>query len=180
MAWTIRREMGTLTAIEPAGPALQLTGRLLMAVFYINELLIKLLHQHEPHAELFSAYEETITALTNDSSEEIVLRIFEKRLLESLGYGLSLTTDSEGNAILDDAYYQYHLETGAVRQQQEPGKVICYTGKSLLALANENLIDDASKRETKMLMRHAISELLGDKKLASRELYKDYLNNRNI
>ncbi len=179
MAWTIRKEMGTLTAIEPAGPPWHLAGRLLLAVFYMNELLVRLLHQHEPHGGLFSAYEAALAALANQADEEAVLRIFEKRLLAALGYGLVLATDSDGNAIQRLGDYQYHLQTGPVQCRPGSDNIVSCTGKTLLALADEDLADADSRRQAKRLMRYVLGDLLGDKKLASRVLYQAYLHNRS-
>jgi DNA repair protein RecO (recombination protein O) len=61
-----------------------------MTGFYINELLIRLLHQHESHSELFDLYGEALLDISISGNIDMVLRIFEKGLLQSLGYGLVL------------------------------------------------------------------------------------------
>ncbi len=53
-SWSLRGEMGTLTAAEArAGGGLR--GRALISGFYVNELLLRLLHRHDPHPQLFTA-----------------------------------------------------------------------------------------------------------------------------
>ena len=47
----------------------------------------------------------------------------------------------------------------------------------MLALAEENLGDETVLAEAKQLMRKALGNLLGDKPLASRELYKLRIRN---
>ena len=128
-AWSMRRELGTLTGAEPCqGHTIRAPGSLL-TVFYINELLVRLLHRHEPHADLFDTYEMILYKLFNGAHEQPALRIFEKRLLEALGYGLALDTDTEGNAIRPEQDYNYLSEQGT-------GKILCQ--KSVPANLGEN------------------------------------------
>ena len=167
IAWSMRRELGTLT--RPCG-----TGGVL-TVFYINELLVRLLHRHEPHPELFDAYEEAVDKLYDMSTEQQTLRIFEKRLLEALGYGLVLDADTGGNAIRPDEHYNYLPEQGPVPSAAANGGGLTVSGRTLRALAEEEFIDESILAEAKQLMRMVLRNLLGDKPLASRELYKHSL-----
>ena len=57
-----------------------------------------------------------------------------------------------------------------------PG-ALTISGRTLLALAEENLGDEIVLAEAKQLMRKALGNLLGDKPLASRELYKLRIKN---
>ena len=176
MAWTMRRELGTMTQAEPCqGNQAHGTGGLL-TVFYINELLVKLLHRHEPHPELFDAYDEAIGRLIDTSTEQTTLRVFEKRLLEALGYGLVLCSDIEGNAIKAEHKYNYLLEQGPVLHDSPDGSGMRISGRTLTALAEEKLDDDHVLAEAKQLMRMALGNLLGNKPLLSRELYTYGLN----
>ncbi len=171
IAWTMRRELGTLTQVEPCQGRQAYEAGGLMTVFYINELLVKLLHRHEPHPELFDAYEEAIGKLSNRPTEQVTLRIFEKRLLEALGYGLVLNSDAEGNAIKADQKYNYLLEQGPVLHDSPDRSGMKISGRTLTALAEEKLGDDHVLAEAKQLMRMALGNLLGDRPLVSRELY---------
>ena len=178
VAWSMRRELGTLTLVEPfPGKHLHGYGGRL-TVFYVNELLVRLLHRHEPHPELFDAYEETLEKLDDTSTEQQVLRLFEKRLLEALGYGLVLDADTGGNAITPDGHYNYLPEQGPVPCSTTNGAGPAISGRTLLALAQEELIDEHMLAEAKQLMRMALRNLLGDKPLASRELYNKNLAGR--
>ena len=171
-AWSMRRELGTLTGAEPCqGHTLQASGSLL-SVFYINELLVRLLHRDEPHAELFDTYEMTLHKLNDGTHEQLALRIFEKRLLEALGYGLVLDADAEGNAIRPEQDYNYLPEQGAVPADTFGADGLNISGRALLGLAHEALDDEVMLGEAKQLMRRALGRLLGDKPLRSRELYQ--------
>ena len=56
----------------------------LMAGFYLNELLLKLTHRHDPVSGVFDTYHATLEALKHGAPLEPSLRIFEKRLIFEL------------------------------------------------------------------------------------------------
>lgn len=176
IAWTMRRELGTLTGVEPCQDSNPQGAGRLLTVFYVNELLVRLLHRHEPHPELFDAYTEALDKLSDSATEQVTLRLFEKRLLESLGYGLGLDTDTEGNAVRPDRYYTYLLEQGPALDVSPGPDARKISGRTLLALAQENLGDETVLAEAKQLMRKALGRLLGDRPLVSRELYRFTMN----
>ena len=179
IAWTMRRELGTLTGAEPCHGVTPHGAGGLLTVFYVNELLVRLLHRHEPHPQLFDAYAEALDRLADSATEQVTLRLFEKRLLEALGYGLALVADTEGNAIRPDRDYNYLPEQGpAPGVAPDPG-ALKISGRTLLALAEENLGDEVILAEAKQLMRKVLGGLLGDRPLASRELYRYTTNTNN-
>ena len=97
LSWSMRGEMGTLTGAETR-PGIVMPGtRNLMSAWYLNELLMRLLTRHDPHPRLFSAYEQALQGL--EVTEQPTLRIFEKQLLQELGYEL---TQAERQRILDN------------------------------------------------------------------------------
>jgi len=53
MSWSQRGELGNLGAVESAGPPTILKGRPLMAAFYMNELLLRLLPRQDAHASVY-------------------------------------------------------------------------------------------------------------------------------
>ncbi len=80
-------EVQTLRGAEWAGGRPLTGGAALFAGFYCNELLMKLLARHDPHARLFDAYAETLPALgeTDDARTQAALRAFELVLLREIG-----------------------------------------------------------------------------------------------
>ena len=60
---TTAREVHNLRGADWAGGAPMLTGAALFSGFYLNELLMKLLARHDPHAALFDAYAATLPRL---------------------------------------------------------------------------------------------------------------------
>jgi DNA repair protein RecO (recombination protein O) len=80
-------EVQTLRSAEWAGGMAMLAGAALFSGFYLNELLMKLLARHDPHAALFDAYAQSLPwlASTDDLAVEAALRAFELRLLREIG-----------------------------------------------------------------------------------------------
>src|SRR6185436_3098055 len=62
-AWTGRGELPILTGAEPDGEMPPLMGPALYCGFYLNELLMRLLHRHDPYEALYGAYRSALTAL---------------------------------------------------------------------------------------------------------------------
>ncbi len=171
LSWNMRGELGTLTDAEPRGALRVLPGRQILYACYLNELLLRLLSRHDPHPGLYSAYEEALARLP--VSEEQVLRIFEKRLLQELGYGLLLDQEADtGDALAPDGLYEYQLERGPVRCDGARGNGLLLRGTSLLALYNDNLDDPQACREVKTLMRAALGRYLGARPLRTREVLR--------
>lgn len=171
VAWVGKSDLLTLVQAEESGeqyPALN--GTTAYCGFYLNELLIRLLHKHDPHVSLFNDYELALNELSAGAPIEKTLRLFEKRLLEHIGYGLNLHYDGlSGAPVQSGTLYYYDVENGLI-----PGtghaKAGLISGKTLLAFANDDLQDSESMKECKSLMRHVLNHYLGNKPLKSREL----------
>ena len=171
-SWAARGDLGTLTAVEADGGDSRLQGAALYSAFYLNELLMRLLARHDPHPELFLAYQDCLQLLAAGNDVEPVLRIFEMRLLVEAGYGLQLDCDVEtGDALEPEAYYDYHLESGPVAAADNRGGFV-FQGASLLSMARYDLSSKAVLADAKRLMRAALKLYLGDRPLKSRELFK--------
>jgi len=178
IGWSGRGELMVLTGAEPDGAGIELAGRTLYCGFYLNELLMRLLHRHDPHEALYDRYRAALEGLQTRPAHEVVLRIFEKHLLSELGYGLLLERDSAERQPIDPAaFYDYVPERGPVRVRHPEltGRVqgVRLRGSSLLALAAERLEDGTALREVKALMRAALAPHLGDKPLHSRRLFQE-------
>lgn len=178
ISWVGKRELMTLTDVEEDTPAYAILGNKKIFAFYINELLSKLLHRHEPHPQLFELYEKTITELAATGHGDVILRNFEKGLLQSLGYGLSLEYDiDDGQRIEADKQYYYLLNKGPSKHIPVTNDYVKISGNSLLALLKGNPATKIELTEIKYLMRSILHIHLDGKPLSSRALYKAYLNN---
>ncbi|MDH3899894.1 MAG: DNA repair protein RecO [Gammaproteobacteria bacterium] len=172
LSWSIRGDLGTLTDIEMQGNTQPAAGRQLLSACYLNELIMRLVTRHDPHPELFVAYAQSLEALA--INEEAALRLFEKCLLQELGYGLLLDREAEtGLPVSADALYEYRLEQGPVRCNNNSSGLVLH-GSSLLALFSEALDDQLACREIKRLMRAALSLYLGARPLRTREVMREF------
>ena len=174
LSWTENAELGTLSAAEERQPAYPIPSKRLLSGLYLNELLLRLLTRHDPHPELFTPYEQALQGLTQAPNEELVLRYFEKNLLDQLGYGLPLSADCQtGEPIQAERYYCYHAQQGVQALADSdlivPGRI---AGRTLLAV-RENRLDELTEpdelRQLKLMMRAAINAHL-DKPLRSRQV----------
>lgn len=161
-----RGELLTLTGVESAGAAPALQGRALYCGLYLNELLIRLLHRHDPHPELLEEYERTLGALERQAQpEDLLLRRFEFFLLEVMGYGFDLEHDIHGVPLAPQQHYRLDPEQGLV---PDAGG---FSGAHLLGLGRGSE-EAAVRRTARELMRQALAPHLGDRPLASRELFR--------
>ncbi|UCB54939.1 MAG: DNA repair protein RecO [Thiotrichales bacterium] len=180
LSWYGRSEMPGLRSVDVADarPPL-LTGKALLSATYLNELLVLLLHKNDVNEALFATYHETLYNLQQPSGLEIILRNFEKQLLEQIGFGLNLVLDADsGEAVQADRYYAYHFEHGPVLcRTDQSGRHPVISGSSLLAFSAGELESSTSIAEIKKLMRYIINNHLGARKLKSRELFRSPLKN---
>ena len=176
IAWSGRGELGNLTNAESEGMTLLLTGDKLFSGYYINELLIRLLHRHDPHPDLFQMYHRILKQLVGTTNLESVLRLFEKKLLDELGYGLILDHEIEtGKKIIPEGVYDYVAGNGPILINSAKVKAngMKVKGRTLLSLLSEvELEDKESRNEAKRLMRYSLAPLLGDKPLHSRRIFE--------
>ena len=93
VSWVARSELGTLTGAEVNGPPVSLVGDALLSGYYLNELLINLMHRHDPQPEIFDAYGSAVRMLASAEAVAPCLRSFEIELLRLLGYALDFGLD---------------------------------------------------------------------------------------
>ncbi|HET7308147.1 MAG TPA: DNA repair protein RecO [Gammaproteobacteria bacterium] len=178
LSWTGRGDLATLTGAEATATPVRLTGSRLLCGFYVNELLIRLLHRHDPHPELFDDYARCLNSLGGGADEQAVLRLFEKRLLIGCGYGLNLAIDIDsGEPVHAERQYQYVLEQGP-RESVDESEGLIVPGTSLLALEEDRLDDEQSLRDAKRLLRAAVDLYLGGKPLKTRQVSYSMQKNR--
>lgn len=167
VSWQGKTELMTLQTAEPNGVPIHLQAECLLSGFYLNELLIRLVQKHDPQPQLYTIYHHTLLELDAPELQQKYLRIFEKKLLDELGYGLQLQGEFSA-----EKQYQFHPEQGfTVCESIDKPTAMIFSGKSLLALATEQLNDVESLREIKRLMRIAFAPLLGTQPLHSRKLF---------
>jgi DNA repair protein RecO (recombination protein O) len=171
VSWSGRGEAGQLTGAEFDGAMTLLPPDRLVSGFYLNELLLKLFARHDSHPDVFTLYDTTLRSLKTDSDGVRALRLFEKRLLDALGYGLALERDAELDRPLDPAYaYRYRLEQGAIRIDGVAEGAGIFSGSTLLAVAREDFTDPTVCAEARALLRAALDRCLEGKELRTRDV----------
>lgn len=170
-----RGEVKTVTGVETQLSPISLQGDHLFSGLYINELLTRLLHNHQEHSDLYQTYQHTLLAMQAREPIERVLRRFELNLLADLGYGLNLMTDCRTQRAIDpQLHYYFQPDIGfsvddlGGSQDNEHDLI---SGAHIIALQSLDLQDMQAAKTAKRILRMALAEHLGDKPLASRSLF---------
>ena len=178
-----------------------LKSKSLFCGFYLNEVICRLCTADAEYETLYPLYVYSLRNLSDLSLSanshlddahtnlylEWILRQFEHRLLQMLGYGISFEQElTMQQSICEDLHYQLLGDQGFVIDAAKPSSL---HGKDLLAVsAHLNtqvsledfvLLDNeaflAFKREltiAKSILRVCLHRHLGDKPLKSRELFR--------
>ena len=164
-----RHQWHYVNTVESAGLPYALKGKALFAALYINELIYHTAARHDPETPLFIAYNNTLCHLQHaiqTTDIEIGLRQFEKALLTTTGYSLSLEPSSQlAISINPSAHYQFIVGQGF--REVNSG----FTGEDILAFAHDEWNNPSVLKMAKTIMRLAIADLLGGQRLQSRELF---------
>jgi len=159
VSWTGRGDAAQLTGAEPHGDLSALPSRQVLSGFYLNELIISLTTRHDPQPQLFDDYAAALRSLASDAAAEPTLRVFEKRLLASLGYGLEFDVQA-------GTYYRFHVGEGLAEVREDsPG---AYSGRCLLALQQERLADVETLDVARRVLRQALDHCLEGRELRTR------------
>jgi len=184
LSWAGTGELKTLLKAEWRGGLPLPGGSALLAGFYVNELLLKLLPREDPHAALFDAYATALAALAERpaaAAQAAVLRRFELTLLAELGYALSLTHEA-GSGLPVDAAGRYHyvfdrgpqrVAANVAREPAAGGPVV--RGATLVALATQAYPDAETAAEAKRLMREVLDHHLDARQVVSRRIVRDLM-----
>ncbi len=178
------REVHTLRAAEWAGGHPMLTGAALFSGFYLNELLMKLLARHDPHAALFDAYAVTIAALSGagEAQTQAALRAFEIVLLKEIGLLPDLGTETASRrAVVAERRYLVLADAGVVEadaERETTTSEATTSGATLVALQAALAADDlralqqaaaGALAELRMLLRAQLHYHLGTSQLRTRQ-----------
>ena len=172
--WRGRGQLVNVQHCELVSPW-HLTGDRLFAGLYMNELLVKTLSHEEPVVALFDHYREAVAQLSATFDLEPILRAFERRLLEEIGYGLTFDVDvRSGRPIRDDLTYRVVRGEGfcaaghGTAGRPSPPTL---TGRQIAAIDAGDFDDDAVRQAAKHVFRDALALRLGNRRLATRDLF---------
>lgn len=171
MSWSGRGDLFTLRAAEPVGAAAKVSGMPLMAAYYMNELLIALMHRCDPHPNLFTHYGGALASLANNEETELVLRRFEVALLAEIGYGIVVEHDVVDELALEaNRKYEYVIDRGPVPVSDTHSGELVFQGSELLAIANGDRLDVEQLKSAKRLLRAVLNSSLGGRRLKTRQV----------
>ena len=176
LSWSGKGQLPILIAAESQGFVGDLVGRQLHAGYYINELILKLLHRFDEHKDLYDAYDKTVRSMITNKDVNVQLRLFEKKLLQEIGFGIILDHDVEsGKTIEETSSYRYLPQFGPVVAGDTNQAGLQISGKTLIAFKNEHLLSVESERQARLLTRNLIDQQLGGKELRSRRIMRQIL-----
>jgi len=171
LSWSGRGEAPQLTGAERAAQDSPLPAGAVLAAFYLNELLLRLTTRHDALPELFDRYHGTLEQLRRGAPLEPCLRIFEKRLLELLGYGLDLGAEAaSGTPLAPGRYYDFRPGVGLVPAAARSARAL--SGRSLLSLAGETLSGARELEDARRLLQAALGACLEGRPLSTRTVAK--------
>jgi DNA repair protein RecO (recombination protein O) len=93
-----------------------------MPAWYLSELVLQLTARHDPQPDLYRHYAAALAGLRRDENLERTLRLFEKRLLDVLGYGV---------AGLHESHFDDPAELAKLRPVLRAGVARCLEGRPL-------------------------------------------------
>jgi DNA repair protein RecO (recombination protein O) len=174
-SWSGSGDAGQLTAVE-AAPATDLPGAAelpaaaLLPAWYLNELLLKLTLRTDAQPAIFDLYDEALAQLRAGESVPPVLRMFERRLLELLGYGIEFGREARSGAALQpETYYHFHPGLGFVETRAAATEGV-FEGRSLLAIAAEHWQERGVLEDARTIMRLALDDALEGRELRTRDV----------
>jgi len=168
--WSNVSDLKTLYHVEWNSKYLGLKNQALICGFYMNELIMKLLPKDEPSNDFFHFYHKQLEELSLNTGYESLLRLFELKLLEELGYKVKLDEDENGNPINPKKFYYYEAEYGASLPDASTNGVKII-GQTLMDMHNNDYSHLNTLKESKLLMRYLMRFYTGHDLVKSKELF---------
>ena len=175
ISWVGRSDLKTLKQVEPSAGSLSLVGIPSLSGLYMNELLLKLLIQWDPHPDIFDIYSDCLNRLAEKEIPSIVLREFELELIDELGYGIDWLHDVHGESIEAELTYGFVPEQGFMLLTEAPKDVQKAQGSHILSVGDRNWKQKGSLALARKVCRSIIDPLVGYKELNSRKLLQQTL-----
>jgi len=161
-----RSELKRLDDWRYTEPAQLKDGQALLLGLHFNELIVRLLPRHQSDEPFFGTYASTLLSLTDTARSAAALRFFERRLLESCGFGIDYRQAMDsGEWIQPGQCYRFDPALGFCSL----GRDRDINGASILAMAeNDWQATDALKWGGRV-HRARIEHLLEGRRLVSRD-----------
>ena len=164
ISYTGKSELKTLKSWEICDSSRSFTGRNLLLMIYINELIIKLAQCDK--LNLCQDYLYLLNYLNDDNeNNEWQLRIFENKLLDNLGYGIDFLSDINSNNIQQTKKYSFAENQGFYADENG------ISGEQLILIAKNIMPNSSGLKFLKYTNRARINYLLKGRELKSRKLF---------
>lgn len=175
LSWSGRGEVKTLTKAEWVGGMLPLAADALLSGFYLNELLLRFCPREDGHAALFCHYMATLTRLGHGEPAGLVLRSFERTLLQETGFAVAFDRcTSTGERVRPEVDYVYHPERGVrPAHASDPSSWPVIGGQSLLDMAQDDYGRAQTAAQSRALMRFLLHYYLQGEPLRTRQILID-------
>ncbi|WP_221799075.1 DNA repair protein RecO [Oceanobacter mangrovi] len=161
--WCAEQDWPRLKLAEPL-QSFPLQAEYLYCGSYLNELLVRLLPQGEAVEAIYDLYLQALAALSQQQLAEPWLRVFEYRLLSSLGYHFDWHRQLDGSPVREQQHYQFVQQEGFVERADGP-----YRGEWLLQIGRGHF-----NLQTLPVAKHVLRQALAARLpagLVSRELF---------
>jgi DNA repair protein RecO (recombination protein O) len=173
LSWSGRGEVRTLVRAEWTGGLVPLHGEALLAGFYLNELVVRLLARADAHPSLFASYARALRSLAGDEARLAeTLRGFEADLLRETGHLPSLDVCADGEAVDAGARYRVDPQRGLVRIDRD-GDALSIAGSTALAMAAGEYGAPPVASEARAMLRLIIRYHLDGRPLNTRRILQD-------
>jgi len=173
LSWVRRGEIGRLTHVEAAGRYGALAGDGLLAAYYLNELLLRLVPRGDQNEQILSCYSSCLDQLSEPGGVARALRLFELDLLSALGVGIDLERDFQsGEPIEPDREYLFEHESGLTATRTGT-TMTSYRGQHLISLREHRLDDAASLSSARHLLGRILHGQLGERPLKTRVVARE-------
>ncbi len=164
-SWYGENELKTLHRVLWQGGWKMPQGKALFSAMYVNELVLKLTAREDANVDIFDSLQAVLRQIASEEHYLAALRLFEWKLLKSLGLAPTLEVDSQMLPI--DGTRQYWLAVdsnpvllndGQFSQQWEQGVLI--SGEVLLSIAKGEFLNEAHLQEALRLNRFLLNHRL--------------------
>ncbi|WP_444994656.1 DNA repair protein RecO [Aliikangiella sp. IMCC44359] len=176
-----KSELKTLTHCEVVNPqsvmAFKLTGKALACAYYVNELIIRALPEHQEFPNIFQSYRLFLNQLVSIQNYAVLLRQFEFELLTEIGIAPDFEFDILAHPIKTNNYYHLIPQSGFSLVNSKDRRN-AFKGSSILAIASGKF-EYSDLQETKQIMRFLLQEIIGNRPLQSRKLWHHITYNQS-
>jgi DNA repair protein RecO (recombination protein O) len=180
LSWVRRGELGRLTEVEAEADSHDIHGDALLAAFYLNELLLRLVPNGDHNDEIISCYSSCLGQLAGTRNIARALRLFELELLEALGYRIDLDQDFRtGKPIEADCDYFFEHE-GGLTASPAHATMETFSGTHLISLREHRLDESASLGCARRLLTGILNVHLGSRPLKTRQVMRDIVDRQRV